>query len=178
MQSRERNLSWSMFIKLTLLAWLAMIGFDFILHAGLLARLYLEPSPFLLPPQRAFALIPVGYLSFLILAFLLVWLMTQLRISGWRPGGMFGLHFGALAWGALILGLLSISTAPIVLMIGWFVGQTIEFGIGGMVVGSALASVPYRRLLLLVLVGVAGAFVITIILQFLGIAPAAKISGG
>ncbi len=177
MQIQRPILLRSMFIKFTLLAWLAMMGFDFLLHAGVLARLYLEPSSFLLPPQSAFALIPVGYLSFLILAFLLVWLMTRLGVTGWRQGGLFGLQFGALTWGALILGLLSISTAPFALLIGWFVGQTIELGIGGMVVGSALASAPYRRLLL-VLGGVAGAFIITVILQSLGLVPVTSLGGG
>ncbi len=43
------RLSLRALILLTLLGWLSMIGFDFFLHAGLLARLYLTPSPFLLP---------------------------------------------------------------------------------------------------------------------------------
>ena len=60
-------------ISLTLIAWLAMLGFDFFLHAGLLAGLYVEPSPFLLPPLSAFALIPVGYAAFLLSSVLLVW---------------------------------------------------------------------------------------------------------
>lgn len=53
---------------ITLLSWLSMLGFDFFLNAGLLARLYLEPSPFLLPPAEAFRRIPIGYLSFLLTA--------------------------------------------------------------------------------------------------------------
>ena len=40
-----------------------------------------------------------------------------------------GLQVGAFAWGALVLGLLSISTASIGLLAGWFIGQTIEAGI-------------------------------------------------
>ena len=58
------RLSLRSLILLTLLGWLSMIGFDFFLHAGLLARLYLIPSPFLLPATTTFRLIPVGYLSF------------------------------------------------------------------------------------------------------------------
>jgi hypothetical protein len=67
-----------------------MLGFDFLLHAGLLAGLYLQPSPFLLPPVTALALIPAGYLSFLLLAVLLVWLMRRLKLAGWRAGAIFG----------------------------------------------------------------------------------------
>ena len=54
-------------VKIGLLAWLAVIGFDLFLHAGVLAGIYSEPSPFLLPPEEAFRLIPLGYLSFLML---------------------------------------------------------------------------------------------------------------
>ena len=57
------HLSLRSLILLTLLGWLSMIGFDFFLRGGVLARLYLTPSPFLLPATSAFSLIPVGYLS-------------------------------------------------------------------------------------------------------------------
>ena len=158
--------------KLTLLAWLSIIGFDFFLHAGVLSRLYFEPSPFLLPPERAFALVPVGYLSFLVTTILLIWLMARLGIQGWRQGAMFGLKLGALSWGALTLGLFSISTASPALLIGWFLGQTVELGIAGMVAGSGFAGARLGRLFLKVLAFVIGALVITVLLQSLGLAPA------
>ncbi|MEJ2412947.1 MAG: hypothetical protein P8Y34_08130, partial [Anaerolineales bacterium] len=63
-----------------LLSWLAVLGFDFFLHGGLLASLYTKPSPFLLPPEQAFRLIPLGYLAFLIFEIFLVWLMVRLDI--------------------------------------------------------------------------------------------------
>jgi hypothetical protein len=50
------------------LSWLAMVGVDVVLHAGLLAPLYDWDSPFLLRPEEAFVRIPVGYLGFLVLA--------------------------------------------------------------------------------------------------------------
>jgi hypothetical protein len=160
---------------IVLLGWLAMIGVDFFLHGGLLAGLYLQSDPFLLPPAQAFARIPIGYLSFMLLSGALVWLMLRLGITGGREGALFGLKFGALAWGALVLGLASISTASLALLAGWFAGQTIELAIGGYFVGDALASVSLKRhfrnvILLLVAMGVA-----TIVMQSLGIAPAARI---
>src|SRR6266496_3077714 len=79
-----------------LLGWLAMLGIDFFLHGGLLAAFWFQESPFLLPPAQAFSLIPVGYTAFLLLAILLLWLMTQLAITGWRQGFIFGLKLGAL----------------------------------------------------------------------------------
>ena len=139
----------------------------------MLARLYVEPSPFLLSPERAFALNPVGHLSFLGLTILLIWLMVRLGIQGWRQGAVFGLKLGALTWGALVVGLLSISTASLALLIGWFLGQTIELGIAGMVAGSGFKGVRLGRLFLQVLALVIGAFAITILLQTLGLAPAA-----
>jgi hypothetical protein len=66
-----------------LLSWLSVIGFDFLLHASILAPLYAEPHSFLLPPERAFALIPVGYLSFLIFVILVLWLSVKLEIETW-----------------------------------------------------------------------------------------------
>jgi len=159
-------------VKLTLLAWLSMIGFDFFLHAGVLAHLYIEPSPFLAPPERAFGLIPVGYLSFLCLAILLTWLMARLGIQGWCQGGIFGLQLGALALGAFNLGLLSISTAGPVLLAGWFFGQTVELGIAGMVVGSGFAGSRLGQLFAKVLAVVIVAFALTVLLQNVGLAPA------
>src|SRR3989304_5867940 len=45
---------------LGILVWVSMIAVDFFLHAGILASLYAQPSPFLLPPEAAFARIPLG----------------------------------------------------------------------------------------------------------------------
>jgi len=94
--SNQPHQSLGFYIKLTLLAWLSMIGFDFFLHAGLLASVYSQPSPFLLPLDRAFALIPVGYLSFLMLGVFLLWLMLKLKIQSWKSGAIFGLQVGVL----------------------------------------------------------------------------------
>jgi hypothetical protein len=110
----EIHFSRKQLLFITLLSWLAMVGFDFLLHAGLLASLYLRASPFLLPPLRAFQLIPVGYLSFLLLVILLIWLMERQSITGWRHGFVFGLKVGVLSCGAFVLGLWSISSAELV----------------------------------------------------------------
>ncbi len=168
MENLKASYTTSFLVKLTLLAWLSMIGVDFFLHAGLLAPLYAAPSPFLLPPERAFALIPVGYASFLLLAILLVWLMVKLEYRGWRRGAIFGAQLGGLAWGALILGLYSIATSSPVLLLGWFAGQTIELSIAGLVVGAGLAGSGLKRLFFQVLGGVIILIVLSIILQNLG----------
>ena len=153
------------YIRLTLLAWLSMIGFDFFLHAGVLAPLYAVESPFLLPPERAFALIPIGYFSFLVLAILLIWLMIKINIRGWKKGAIFGLQLGFFAWGSLVLGLYSIATASPVLLLGWFLGQTIEMGIAGAVIGHGLANQKLKGLLIKVVIFVVLAIVVGIVWQ-------------
>jgi hypothetical protein len=153
-----------------------MLGFDFLWHAGLLAGLYNQPSPFLLPPSTAFALIPVGYLSLLLLAVLLVWLMRRLKLLGWRAGVIFGLGLGGLTWGSFNLGLLSSSTASFSLLLGWFVGQTLEMAIAGAVIGSGLAGMRLGRLFEIVMVFILLAVITTIVLQSLGVVPTTRIS--
>ena len=162
-------------VALILLAWLCMLGVDFLIHAAILSSLYGQSSPFLLPPTTAFTLIPVGYLSLLLLAILLSWLMIRLRVAGWRAGALFGLELGGLMWGAFVLGLLSISTAGVSLLAGWLVGQTVELGIAGALLGSGLGGRQLRWLLgvavgLLVLSATA-----TILLQSLGVVPTVRL---
>jgi hypothetical protein len=161
-------------VVIGVLGWLSMLGVDFFLHGGLLARWYVEPSPFLLPPEKAFALIPVGYASFGLLAVLLVWLSVRLGIDGWSKGLRFGLILGALVWGAFVLGLLSISTADRLLLACWLVGQTVELGIAGAVVGGGLGGAHLGRLALWVLGLIVAALAATLTLQNLGLAPALR----
>ncbi len=147
------------------LAWIAMLGFDVFLHGGVLAGHYARPSPFLLPLEQAFRLIPLGYLSFAFLAVLLVWLSVRLGVRTWRAGALFGLALGLLIWAAHTVGLLSISTAEPALLLGWFVGQTISLGIAGGVVGSGLGGTPLRMLTWKVVVFVVVAVAASVVLQ-------------
>jgi hypothetical protein len=117
----------------------------------------------------------LGYLSFLILAALLTGLMAQLEIDGLRRGAGFGLLLGAMIWGALCLGLYSISSAAPDLLWGWFAGQTLELGLAGAVVGADLGGMKARRLILAVIGWVILAFVLTVALQSLGLAPVQRL---
>jgi len=169
------SLSTGRLCGLGLLAWLTMLGVDFFLHGGLLAGFYVEPGPFLLPPAEAFRLIPLGYLAFLLLAIMLLWLMVRLGVAGCRPGLMFGLQLGALVWGALVLGLASVTSAPWALLAGWFAGQSLEMGVAGAVMGSGLAGRRLGGLLWRVAVLVLVLLVLTVVLQSVGLAPALKV---
>jgi len=162
-------------VLLVLLSWLSMLGLDFFLHAGLLASLYLRPSPFLLPPLTAFQLIPIGYFSILLVTILLFWLMSRLNIIGSRKGFVFGLKLSALAWGSFALGLFSISTADSGLLAGWFLGQSAELALGGAVIGRGLAGESLKRLSVQVTALIIVLVVVTVVLQTLGLAPAVRL---
>jgi len=148
-----------------LLSWIIMLGVDFALHAGLLNEVYTTESPFLLPPERAFALIPLGYLSFLILTGFLVWLLLRLGIREAVSAGKIGLMFGAVVWGALMLGLLSITSADPILLLAWWIGQTLELGVGGVAAGFVLGGAALRKVWLGVVVGVVILVAVGILLQ-------------
>jgi hypothetical protein len=155
-------------------AWILCIGFDLFFHAGLIARLYLEPSPFLLPPEVAFQRIPLGYLAFLGLTLGLFWLLRRLDVKGALAGFRHGAAAGAVVWGVLSLGLYSISTAPPPLLAAWWTGQAVELGLAGAVLGAAANGMPLRRIWTTVALTVVVLVAATIALQSLGYAPAMK----
>ena len=121
-------------------------------------------------PEEAFVRIPIGYLGFLILAVALVWLLPRLHADRGRDGALIGAAAGAVAWGALLLGLWSISAADLVLLASWWLAQTIELAVGGLVIGSILGGLRIRtaawRIGGLLVVGVASA----VMLQTIGYA--------
>jgi hypothetical protein len=159
-------------VPTVLLCWLAMVGADFFLHAGLLAPLYDWGSAFLLEPSEAFVRIPIAYLGFLVVAIALLWLLPQLDVDGGRDGALIAGALGAVAWGVLLLGLWSISTARPALLAGWWIGQTVELGLGGLVIGSILGGASLRsmawRVGALVILGTLSA----VVLQTVGYATA------
>lgn len=158
-------------------AWVLSLGFDLLLHAGLLAKLYLDPSPFLLGPEEAFRRVPLGYLAFLALTAALYWLLRRLGVRGAVAGLRIGIAAGGVVWGAFVVGLFSISTVTVPLLGGWWIGQTVELGLAGAVLGAAAGGVPLRRIWVLVTVAVVACVVAVVLLQSLGLAPAMKVVG-
>jgi hypothetical protein len=154
------------------LSWLAMLAVDFFLHGGLLAPIYDWGSSFLLSPQDAFLRIPIAYVGLLVLAGGLVVLLARLGVDNARDGAVVGAAIGAVGWAAMLLGLWSISTAAAPLLVAWWASQTAELAVGGFVVGSVLGGAPRRRVVSRVAVLLAGAVLLTIVLQTLGYARA------
>jgi hypothetical protein len=158
-----------------LAAWVLSLGFDGFLHGGLLARLYAEPSPFLLGAEDAFRRIPLGYFSLLILTVALCWFLHRLEIRGAVTGLRYGSAAGAVVCGAFLVGLYSVSTAAAPLLAGWWVGQTAELGLAGAVLGAAANGVPLKRIWAVVVGAVVTCVAGAIILQSFGMAPPMKI---
>jgi len=165
-------------IQITALAWFAVIGLDFFLDAGHLARFYRWDLPGFLPPLKMFQFIPFGYAAFLLWTILLVWLMTRLSITGFRAGAIFGLKVGVLLAAAGFFGQLSVFAFPARMLLLWLVANTSIFTIAGAVTGAALAAQRLRplarRVVALVLLCLVGG----IVLQNIGPNPAAKIFPG
>ena len=146
MTSTNQVYSVAFLIRIVLLSLLAVIGFDLFLHAGILSPLYDDPGTFLLPSDTAFKLIPLGYLAFAILNVLLAWLMVRLEIQGLAAGFKFGIQMGFMIWTALGIGLASITSAPIKLLVGWVIGQTLELGLAGAILGVGFKNKNLKKL--------------------------------
>jgi len=153
-------------------AWVAMIGVDLFLHAGVLAPLYDWDSAFLLRPLEAFVRIPAGYLAFGILAVGLVRVLPRLAVGDGPRGALVAGIGGAVTWGALLIGLWSISTAQPQLLAAWWIGQSMQLAVAGFVIGGAIGGARQRSLVFgvgaVLLLGV----VTAVALQSIGYAPA------
>jgi|GEM_PF-633303 len=156
-------------------AWSLALGFDVLLHAGLLANLYVDPQPFLLGPDEAFQRIPIGYLSFLLLTLVLYWLMKRLDVRGVAAGFRFGVIAAVLAWGTFALGLYSITTVTQSLLLAWWVGQVVQWGLTGAVLGAASKGAPLKRIWAIVVACILIFFAITVVLQSTGLAPPMRV---
>ena len=137
-------------IQITALAWFAVIGLDFFLDAGLLARFYRWDLPGFLPPLKMFLYIPLGYVAFLLWTILLVWLMIRLPVSGFRAGAMFGLKVGILIAAAGFFGEMSVFAFPAWMLLLWMAANTLIFtasrrGDRGGTGGAALAPAGAAR---------------------------------
>jgi hypothetical protein len=95
--------------RVALLAWLAMLGLDFVLNGALFARMYRDGGPFFLAPMEAFRRIPLGYAAFLILAIGIVEIAYRLRLTGLADGFRLGLSLGGAMAAVWSLSLFSIA---------------------------------------------------------------------
>jgi hypothetical protein len=104
----------------------------------------------------------------------LAWLFRRLDVRGWRDGGKTGLAVGLFLWGTMALGLWSITTARVDTLVAWTLGQGVELGLAGVVLGAGRAGTPMRRIEWRVGAAIVVFVVLTIVLQSVGWAPAVR----
>jgi hypothetical protein len=149
-----------------------IVGFDLFQNAGVFARFWLEPGPAFLPPEKLFQRIPLGYLTFLISAGMFTWLMSQLRVFGWKQGTLFGLKLGALLSISWVLGLVCVFPIRYSVLVVWFVGGLVQYISAAAVIGIGLSSDRPGRLSVIVVGLVILLVIATTVMQNLGFAPA------
>jgi hypothetical protein len=164
-------MTWGRCIAAVLATWLAFLGVDFFFHGGLLARWYLAEPPGVLPMRAAFARIPLGYGSFLIVISFLLWVMQRAGVSGTRPGARFGTIAGLLLASASSIGLYSIVTVPGPLLFGWFCAEALEAIVAGAFLGAALGGASLKRLFGFAVIILVVCMLLVLVLQSIGYAP-------
>ena len=146
------------------LAWLTTIAIDFFVFGGAFVGLLEESSSAaVLPPEALFRRIPAGYASFLLEVLLLAWLLRSTGSRGVVAGLRTGLGAGAIFATAVVLGLWSFTTVPVVALMVWWLTLMLQFTAAGAVLWSSgtAASRPLRRWVLgLVVLLVAGGIVL------------------
>ncbi len=103
------------FWSTAIIAWIVFIGIDFFFHASLLESLWQEEIEAIKPATDLFILIPIGYLSFLLLTLLVGYSFTKIYQS--KPSRkevtIFSLIFGLLYSGSNFLALFSYVDIPL-----------------------------------------------------------------
>jgi hypothetical protein len=159
-------------VAVTLLGWLVIVGFDLFQNAGVFAAFWLKPGSAFLPPEKLFQRIPLGYLAFLISAGMFTWLMSRLKIFGWKQGALFGVKLGGLLSINLVLGLASGFPIRNSILLVILFGGLVQYISAAAVIGSGLSSDRLGRLSAKVIGLVMLLVIATVVLQNLGLAPA------
>ena len=146
------------------------------LHAGLLATLYHADNPAILSPLDAFYRIPIGYFAFFLYCALLYWLVTATKLTERNDIIKFSVLIGFLLSIASTLAQFSILRINELLLLGWGIGFIIEFIIAGVILAFALTDYSHKKLFYLVLLFDFTLFIITVIMQNIGLAPPLEIA--
>jgi hypothetical protein len=158
-------------VRVSLIAWLAMLGVDFLLNGAIFARLYVSGGAFILAPSDAFRRIPLGYVAFLIIAVALVEFAYRLGVTGLRGGIELGLSVGAVIGVSWSLSSYSITTIPGQTAIAFAVIWIALVVTGLATAATGLARPRLRGLALAVGVFDAVCVALVIALQSFGIVP-------
>jgi hypothetical protein len=167
----QSRISTRKFTLRVLASGLTMMALDLLLNAGVFARLWLVPSPFLLSPQDLFRRLPLGYLAFFLQAVVYVWLTMLVGARSWRQGGLTGLKVGVVLNLACVLGLRSATTASwSLLIVAWLVGGTV-LTTGACFMAGWASEKGERRALVSALILLVGAVIVVAVFQSIGLIP-------
>ena len=175
--SRPRGVysAFSRRLRIALLAWLAMLGLDFLLNGALFARMYQEGGPFFLVPAEAFRRIPIGYLAFLVLAIAVVEIADRLRADTFAEGIRLGLVTGGVLAAVWSLSLFSIATINALGALEFAVIWLALLVTGTMVAASGLGRKSLRALTFRVVVFDVACGVVVVALQSFGLVQTVKL---
>ena len=162
--------------RIVFLSWLGFIGFDLFLHAGLLAFLYHEDSPAILSPLDSFYRIPIGYLALFLYCMLLYWLIVLFNVTSTNEIIKFSALIGLFLSLISTFAQFSIININTLLLLGWGIGLIIEFILSGFIIALCLSGYPFKRLLIYVLLFDLVLFLVTVIMQSIGLAPPQQIA--
>ena len=159
-ENRRLTIVWGV-----ILSFIAILGIDFLFHAGIFVRIYENPQPPLLSNQEAFYRIPLGYLSFLMLDLFLFWLIIKFNYKDYIEGLKFGLLYGITLTSGFLIGLYSIIDVQVSLIFAWFVSQVTESGVAGMILASINSGTSVKKIAQYVFSSFISCLVLGIILQ-------------
>jgi len=162
-------------LRIALLAWLAMLGLDFLLNGALFARMYQEGGPFFLVPAEAFRRIPIGYLAFLVLAIAAVEIAGRLRVGTFADGLRLGLVTGGVLAAAWSLSLFSIATISVLGALEFAVIWLALLVTAAVVAASGLSRLSLRALTFRVVVFDVVCVVMVVALQSFGLVQTVKL---
>ena len=155
------------FILATVIAWLFFLMLDFLAHATLLSLFWANEYPALKSKEELFRLIPLGYLSFLILTFLIGWVYIRFYREGGntKKGLSFGAAFGSLFALATFLGWYSALNLPVLFVLLISVVYFVEIAAVGFVYGYLLPPESVKKRVWLLVGMIILGFVLSVILQ-------------
>jgi hypothetical protein len=137
------------------MAWLAFIGVDFLFHASIFESIWKEDIAIFKSTTNLTILIPIGYLSFLLLSVLIGYLFF--RIFKIKPAikevFKFGLIFGLLFSLSNILGLFSYIDIPLKPLLLFNLASFIEIIVITLSLYFTMFAVNLKRVILYTILG-------------------------
>lgn len=155
------------FLLVAFIAWLFFLMLDFLAHATLLSHFWVQEYSALKSKEELFRLIPLGYLSFLILTLLIGWIYIRFYKEGGnaKKGLYFGAAFGGLFALSIFLSWYSALNLPILFILLISFVYFVEIAAAGFVFGFLLSPDSVKKRIWVLVGIIIFGFVLSIIIQ-------------